>query len=79
MVRRVLERQLAGQSLELDNSIGLSAAIGVDMYLGSRWFVNIDARFRRSLSAGRRGYRGNELDGYRIETMPALINAMKNV
>lgn len=36
---------LAGQSLELDDSTGLSAAIGLDMYLGSRWFVNIDARW----------------------------------
>lgn len=36
---------LAGQSLELDDSTGLSAAIGLDMYLGSRWFVNVDARW----------------------------------
>lgn len=36
---------LAGQSLELDDSTGLTAAIGLDMYLGSRWFVNIDARW----------------------------------
>ena len=39
--------------------------------------VKVDGRFRRSLSPGRRGYRGNEMDGYRIETTPALIGAMK--
>lgn len=36
---------LAGQTLELDDSTGLSAVFGLDMYLGSRWFVNVDARW----------------------------------
>jgi outer membrane protein len=36
---------LAGRSLDLEDSTGLSAAIGLDMYLGSKWFVNLDARW----------------------------------
>lgn len=36
---------LAGHTLALDDSIGLAAAIGLDMDLGSKWFVNIDARW----------------------------------
>lgn len=39
--------------------------------------VKVDGRFSRSISPGKRGYRGNEMDGYRIETNAALINAMK--
>ncbi|MGH8530691.1 MAG: hypothetical protein ACRETN_12760 [Nevskiales bacterium] len=40
-------------------------------------FLQVDNRYRRSFSAGKKGYRGNEFDGYRIETDAALINAMK--
>ncbi len=36
---------LSGQSLALDDSTGLTAAIGLDMDLGTRWFVNLDARW----------------------------------
>jgi outer membrane protein len=36
---------LAGQTLVLDDSSGLAAAIGLDMDLGSKWFVNVDARW----------------------------------
>jgi outer membrane protein len=36
---------LGGQSLQLDDSTGLAAAIGLDMDLGSKWFVNLDARW----------------------------------
>lgn len=36
---------LSGQALELDDSTGLAAAIGLDMDLGSKWFVNVDARW----------------------------------
>ncbi|WP_157995577.1 OmpW/AlkL family protein [Peristeroidobacter soli] len=36
---------LGGQTLRLDDSTGLAAAIGLDMDLGSKWFVNIDARW----------------------------------
>ena len=36
---------LSGQTLALDDSVGLAAAIGLDMDLGSKWFVNIDARW----------------------------------
>lgn len=36
---------LAGQTLELDDSTGPTAALGLDMKLGSKWFVNIDARW----------------------------------
>lgn len=36
---------LGGQRLQLDDSTGLAAAVGLDMDLGSKWFVNIDARW----------------------------------
>jgi len=36
---------LAGNKLELDPSWGLAAQAGVDVQLGSDWFVNADARF----------------------------------
>lgn len=36
---------LSGQTLNLDNSTGFAAAVGLDMDLGSKWFVNIDARW----------------------------------
>lgn len=36
---------LSGQPVELEDSSGLAAAVGLDMYLGSRWFVNVDARW----------------------------------
>ncbi|HEY5755595.1 MAG TPA: OmpW family outer membrane protein [Steroidobacter sp.] len=36
---------LSGQSLELDDSTGLAAAVGLDMDLGSKWFMNVDARW----------------------------------
>lgn len=36
---------LGGQSLQLDDSTGLAAAIGLDMDLSSKWFVNVDARW----------------------------------
>lgn len=39
--------------------------------------LQIDNRYRRSISAGLNGYRGNEFDGYRIEANAALIEAMK--
>lgn len=36
---------LSGQSLDLEDSNGLTAAVGLDMDLGSKWFVNVDARW----------------------------------
>lgn len=36
---------LAGSTLELDNSTGIALTLGLDMNLGSKWFVNIDARW----------------------------------
>lgn len=36
---------LAGQSLDLDDASGLTAAVGLDMDLGSKWFMNVDARW----------------------------------
>ena len=36
---------LSGQTLELNDSSGFSAVLGLDMNLGSRWFVNVDARW----------------------------------
>jgi outer membrane protein len=36
---------LDGQALELDDSTGLAAEVGLDMDIGPRWFVNVDARW----------------------------------
>ena len=36
---------LAGQNLDIDNATGVALAAGVDMNIGSLWFVNIDARW----------------------------------
>jgi outer membrane protein len=36
---------LSGQTLDLDDSTGLAAAVGLDMDLGSKWFMNVDARW----------------------------------
>jgi outer membrane protein len=36
---------LAGRTLDLDDSTGVTAAVGLDMDIGRRWFVNIDARW----------------------------------
>jgi Outer membrane protein W len=36
---------LAGSKLELDPSFGLAAQAGVDISIGSMWFVNVDARW----------------------------------
>lgn len=36
---------LAGSKLELDPSFGLAAQAGVDISIGSVWFVNVDARW----------------------------------
>lgn len=36
---------LAGSKLSLDSSFGLAAQAGLDVALGSDWFINIDARW----------------------------------
>ncbi|HEX7115129.1 MAG TPA: OmpW family outer membrane protein [Steroidobacter sp.] len=36
---------LAGSKLELDPSFGLAAQVGLDVLLGSDWFVNVDVRW----------------------------------
>ena len=36
---------LRGEALEIGDSTGLAAVIGLDMNLGSKWFVNVDARW----------------------------------
>lgn len=36
---------LAGSKLELDPSWGLAAQLGLDVQLGSNWFVNVDGRW----------------------------------
>lgn len=36
---------LAGRSLDIDDATGVAAAVGVDMDIGIRWFINIDARW----------------------------------
>lgn len=35
----------AASRLQLGSSVGPAAAVGLDMNMGSRWFVNIDARW----------------------------------
>jgi outer membrane protein len=36
---------LAGRNLDIDDATGMAVAVGVDMDIGSKWFVNIDARW----------------------------------
>jgi outer membrane protein len=36
---------LAGSSLSLDTSVGAAAVVGVDIDLGSNWFLNADLRY----------------------------------
>lgn len=36
---------LAGSSLSLDTSVGAAAVVGVDIDLGSNWFLNADVRY----------------------------------
>lgn len=36
---------LAGQDLEIDDASGVTAAAGIDMDIGTKWFVNLDARW----------------------------------
>lgn len=36
---------LEGRSLDIDNATGAAVAAGIDMNIGSLWFVNIDARW----------------------------------
>lgn len=36
---------LAGRALDIDDASGVAAAAGLDMDIGSRWFVNVDARW----------------------------------
>jgi outer membrane protein len=36
---------LAGSKLSLDPSFGVAAQVGVDVSLGSDWFINVDARW----------------------------------
>ncbi len=58
---------LSGQALKLGDSTGLAAAIGLDMDLGSKWFVNVDARWMdvdSSMSIGNTPRGTLELDPY---------------
>lgn len=41
----VTTASLGGQVLSLRDSSGLTAAVGLDMDLGSKWFANLDARW----------------------------------
>jgi outer membrane protein len=36
---------LAGADLDLDNSVGAAAVAGLDVDLGSNWFMNVDVRY----------------------------------
>jgi len=58
---------LAASRLQLGSSVGPAAAVGLDMNMGSRWFVNVDARWfdidsELKLNAASRGRL--ELDPY---------------
>jgi len=58
---------LAGRSLDIEDASGVAAAVGLDMNIGSLWFVNIDARWVDLNSTLRLGERGDErfvLDPY---------------
>jgi outer membrane protein len=53
---------LAGSDLELDPSVGLAAVAGVDIDLGSNWFVNAHLRYMDIDT-------DSELDGTSLETV----------
>jgi outer membrane protein len=36
---------LAERNLEIDDASGVAAAAGIDMDIGTKWFVNLDARW----------------------------------
>lgn len=36
---------LSGLDLDIEDATGVAAAVGVDMDIGSKWFVNVDARW----------------------------------
>jgi outer membrane protein len=36
---------LAGSAMRLDDTTGVAATVGLDMNLGSKWFINVDARW----------------------------------
>ena len=36
---------LAGRDLDIDDATGIAATAGVDMDIGSKWFINLDARW----------------------------------
>jgi outer membrane protein len=58
---------LAGRDLDIDDATGVAAAVGIDMDIGSKWFVNIDARWldlNSSLQLSGRGSERLVLDPY---------------
>jgi outer membrane protein len=53
---------LDGSSLSLDTSVGAAAVVGVDIELGSNWFLNADVRYLDIETDAK-------LDGARLETV----------
>lgn len=53
---------LAGADLDLDTSVGAAAVLGVDIDLGSNWFLNADVRYLDIDTDA-------ELDGQKLETV----------
>jgi outer membrane protein len=51
---------LAGRRLDIDDASGVTAAAGLDMDIGRRWFVNIDARWMDLNSTLQLNGRGRE-------------------
>jgi outer membrane protein len=61
------EGWLAGRNLEVDDANGVAVAAGLDMDIGTKWFINVDARWIDLNSTLQLQGRGNErlvLDPY---------------
>jgi outer membrane protein len=43
--RERTKASLGGQALKLENSTGIAAEVGLDMDIGPKWFINVDARW----------------------------------
>ena len=41
----LFDEDIDGASLELDDSFGLAAQVGVDFDIGDNWFMNVDVRY----------------------------------
>lgn len=60
---------LAGTALELDDSTGVAAAVGLDMNVDSKWYVTVDARWMDVDS----DMKLNGIGGQRLQIDPYLF------